>query len=525
MLGYLVLATAMIIAGMMLQLSLSHINRQNNVFTAHTLPAFTLLQQAQDELAQLHNLSFALYGYTIEKADYTTRYALQKQKLLEHLNQIQAQHLLPADKVTTHIQSLFVAMDSLKRILSNENIDWDAARAALSVIEQAKNASREALNQLSQQSGQQVFTATTEVSHTIEVIRWISYLSIALVLIIALFSYRYLHRKLVVPLQLITRSLNSLSHDKNLAVTLPPTDNDELGQVVNALSHLITAIEHDYTALNTMVAQLQHSSRTLNQSASSSGQQAQLFTNLAEQLNSAIAGVGQQIFAASDDSVAASDSARLTAELVNQGKQEVAVSANQIASLQEEINQSSQQLSSLQAAGDQVSSVVKVIADIADQTNLLALNAAIEAARAGQHGRGFAVVADEVRTLASRTQESTHQINTILARIVESISGTVVSMQSNIQHTAEAFHQASQTVLSLKHSQQSVLTLSDNNQLLANSTQQAAQSTTAIQQQVNSINHQARQLQQQSEITRAQANELSNLMTNLSNIASTYKLS
>jgi hypothetical protein len=70
-------------------------------------------------------------------------------------------------------------------------------------------------------------------------------------------------------------------------------------------------------------------------------------------------------------------------------------------------------LTDLVELADARESVLSVIGAIAEQTNLLALNAAIEAARAGESGRGFAVVADEVRTLASRTQDSTTEIQGI----------------------------------------------------------------------------------------------------------------
>ena len=103
----------------------------------------------------------------------------------------------------------------------------------------------------------------------------------------------------------------------------------------------------------------------------------------------------------------------------------------EISILAESVEKTADVVRDLEKDSIDIGSVLDVIQGIAEQTNLLALNAAIEAARAGEHGRGFAVVADEVRSLASRTQESTQEIQAIIERLQTRAKTAVKSMSTD----------------------------------------------------------------------------------------------
>jgi len=124
----------------------------------------------------------------------------------------------------------------------------------------------------------------------------------------------------------------------------------------------------------------------------------------------------------------ASEMAIIADNNVDKGKVLLERNMNSINSLAKNIELATISINTLGEDTKHVDSIIEAISGIADQTNLLSLNAAIEAARAGEQGRGFAVVADEIRTLASRTQESTIKIRSMLDGLKTSVDEVVIMM-------------------------------------------------------------------------------------------------
>lgn len=134
-----------------------------------------------------------------------------------------------------------------------------------------------------------------------------------------------------------------------------------------------------------------------------------------------------------------------------------------------------------------IGTVLDVIRGIAEQTNLLALNAAIEAARAGEQGRGFAVVADEVRTLATRTSDSTTEIETMVKSLDQKTTDAVEKMRIATEQANISVDSVEQAAMSLGEIAGSIRNIMVMNQQVAEATKQQSEVSEEINRNITAI--------------------------------------
>lgn len=206
------------------------------------------------------------------------------------------------------------------------------------------------------------------------------------------------------------------------------------------------------------------------------------------------------------------------------GGEEVKRTLTSIDQLAHQIEQAGEVIDQLSVDSTEIGTVLEVIETIAEQTNLLALNAAIEAARAGEHGRGFAVVADEVRALASRTQESTRDIQQRIEKMQSSARGAVAVMEKGRVKAAESVEQARRAGTSLEVIQRSVTDINDMNAQIASAAEEQSSVADEINRNFSSITEASVEAAAGMEQNVAASQELSRLACRLQDSVKQFKV-
>jgi methyl-accepting chemotaxis protein len=244
-----------------------------------------------------------------------------------------------------------------------------------------------------------------------------------------------------VTVKAITRPLERVNQLLKIAASgdlthrLDESSSDEFGVLAKNCNNLIGNLKELIYAINQRADQLaaasgETSTITLQTTASIEDQKSQLSQIAAA--TTEMHTTSELVSTSAHDTLVEIKHADAEAEKVKQisaeNKQTIMVLAREVQEAAEVINKLHQDSAS-------IGGILDVIRGVADQTNLLALNAAIEAARAGEQGRGFAVVADEVRTLASRTQKSTQEINSMIEVLQAGAERAVTVMNQGREQT------------------------------------------------------------------------------------------
>lgn len=208
----------------------------------------------------------------------------------------------------------------------------------------------------------------------------------------------------------------------------------------------------------------------------------------------------------------AADAADKANQQAGVGAQKVAAAVKVIQSLSTDIEDTEHSIQDLASNSLEIGAVLDVIKGVAEQTNLLALNAAIEAARAGEQGRGFAVVADEVRTLASRTQQSTAEIQSMIEKIQHGTKNAVDKMADVRQRSSEGLENVSSSSEAIQEMRQAVEIMSTLNTQIAGATEEQGVVGATIAENIENIS-------QVSRSTETTANEMANTTRGLIEMA------
>ncbi|MPW29968.1 HAMP domain-containing protein [Agarivorans sp. B2Z047] len=295
-------------------------------------------------------------------------------------------------------------------------------------------------------------------------------------------------RSIVNSIAQVTSSLREIAEGEgDLTVRVDYDGKDEIATLVHWFNQFISKMQISIATTTETVQALQDVSTRLMETSKHTASSIESQNHSVDAVSAAIQEMTASVHHIADFASQASQEASSANSSAQEGNQVVENTISVINDLAEEVNGTAQAINQLESYTSNVGVILDAIRGIAEQTNLLALNAAIEAARAGEQGRGFAVVADEVRTLASRTQDSTQEIQQVLEELQKGSGSAVEAMNRGIEQAGLSVEQSAQAGKSLMDITGKVESIHAVNEQIATATEEQTKTSDVIHNSVNDI--------------------------------------
>jgi len=310
----------------------------------------------------------------------------------------------------------------------------------------------------------------------------------------------------------------------DLSQTMVVTRRDELGVLQQGIQRMGSTLRELIGGIRDSVVQIASAAEELSAvtEQTSAGVNSQKVET--DQVATAMHEMSATVAEVARNAEQASEAASTADKEAREGDKVVGEAIVQIERLAAEVLRSTDAMTLLEQESDKIGKVMDVIKAVAEQTNLLALNAAIEAARAGEAGRGFAVVADEVRGLAQRTQQSTEEIENLVAALQNGTRQVSSIMLSSRELTVSSVQLSRKAGTSLSSITQTVSNIQAMNQQIAAAAEEQSAVAEEISRSIVNVRDVSEQTASASEETAASSVELARLGGQLQTMVSHFRI-